>query len=314
MPSLSKFGALPARRRQGAERLPHRPGRLRQILHLLRRPLYARRRDLAGPSPRSSTRRKALVDAGAREITLLGQNVNAWRGEDGEGLDDLIRALDALPGLARIRYTTSHPERHDRGPDPRPCRGREADALPPPAGAVGQRPRPQGDEPQPHAPTPICASSSASAPRAPTSRISGDFIVGFPGETDAEFEETLRIVDGGELCPGFLVQIFAAARNAGGGDGRPGAARSDGRTPPAPAGPAQRPAARLQPGERRPAHRRCCSSAPGSKPGQLRRQVALAAVGPSRDRGARSATSSRSRSLSAGPNSLAGAHLLPVAA
>src|SRR3546814_11494353 len=56
---------------------------------------------------------KALVDRGAREITLLGQNVNAWSGgaDNGEiqGLDGLARALDRLPGLERIRYTTSHP-------------------------------------------------------------------------------------------------------------------------------------------------------------------------------------------------------------
>src|SRR3546814_4366688 len=56
---------------------------------------------------------RALIDGGAREITLLGQNVNAWRGADpagrSVGLEGLIRALDALPDLRRIRYTTSHP-------------------------------------------------------------------------------------------------------------------------------------------------------------------------------------------------------------
>src|SRR3546814_8180711 len=56
---------------------------------------------------------RALVDGGAREITLLGQNVNAWTGSDDKGadvgLDALVRALDALPGVKRIRYTTSHP-------------------------------------------------------------------------------------------------------------------------------------------------------------------------------------------------------------
>ena len=56
---------------------------------------------------------KTLVEAGAREITLLGQNVNAWASQDDKGrtvgLDGLIRALGRPPDLARIRYTTSHP-------------------------------------------------------------------------------------------------------------------------------------------------------------------------------------------------------------
>src|SRR3546814_16352523 len=58
---------------------------------------------------------KALVDAGAKEITLLGQNVNAWADGDGRGLDHLIRALDRIEGLARIRYTTSHPNDMTQG-------------------------------------------------------------------------------------------------------------------------------------------------------------------------------------------------------
>ena len=88
----------PPRRARRAERVPDRAGRVRQILHLLRRALHARRRESRGRSPTCSTRRSALVDAGAREITLLGQNVNAWAGEDAKGraigLDGLIRALD----------------------------------------------------------------------------------------------------------------------------------------------------------------------------------------------------------------------------
>ena len=62
---------------------------------------------------------RALIDRGAREIILLGQNVNAWSGEDDrgrrQGLDGLIRALDRLPGLERIRYTTSHPNDMEEG-------------------------------------------------------------------------------------------------------------------------------------------------------------------------------------------------------
>ncbi|WP_339472476.1 radical SAM protein, partial [Pseudomonas sp. EL_65y_Pfl1_R83] len=57
---------------------------------------------------------KALVDAGAREITLLGQNVNAWS-DDTRGLHDLIAALAEIPALARIRYTTSHPNDMTQG-------------------------------------------------------------------------------------------------------------------------------------------------------------------------------------------------------
>src|SRR3546814_14158617 len=56
---------------------------------------------------------KALIDGGVSEITLLGQNVNAWQGEDEagrpQGLDGLIRALDRFVRLERIRYTTSPP-------------------------------------------------------------------------------------------------------------------------------------------------------------------------------------------------------------
>ena len=60
---------------------------------------------------------RRLVAQGAREITLLGQNVNAWHGEapDGRawGLGRLIRALAEIPGLLRLRYTTSHPRDMD---------------------------------------------------------------------------------------------------------------------------------------------------------------------------------------------------------
>src|SRR3546814_2547588 len=56
---------------------------------------------------------RAVGDGSAGEITLLGQKVNAWTGSDDTGanvgLDGLVRSLDALPGVKRIRYTTSHP-------------------------------------------------------------------------------------------------------------------------------------------------------------------------------------------------------------
>ena len=128
----------PRRRRAGAERVPDGAGGVRQVLHLLRRALHARRRNLA-PVRDFRAEAERLVEAGAGEITLLGQNVNAWRGEDkgrAVGLD-----ADKTPGQAsrtcdRIRYTTSHPSDMDRGPDRRARRGRQADAVPALAGAV----------------------------------------------------------------------------------------------------------------------------------------------------------------------------------
>ena len=56
---------------------------------------------------------RRLVDQGAAEISLLGQNVNAWHGTDGWGLGRLLRALAEIPGLKRLRYTTSHPRDMD---------------------------------------------------------------------------------------------------------------------------------------------------------------------------------------------------------
>src|SRR5262249_18626393 len=74
---------------------------------------YTRGVEASRPAAQIIAEARSLVVAGAREITLLGQNVNAYRGEapDGGswGLGRLIRALADLPGLDRIRYATSHP-------------------------------------------------------------------------------------------------------------------------------------------------------------------------------------------------------------
>ena len=107
MPALSKFGALPARRRQGPSAfLTVQEGCDKFCTYCV--VPYTRGAEISRPFAAIVDEAKALVDAGAKEITLLGQNVNAWR-EDGRDLADLIRALDAIAGLARIRYTTSHP-------------------------------------------------------------------------------------------------------------------------------------------------------------------------------------------------------------
>ena len=167
-----------------------------------------------------------LADAGVREITLLGQNVNAYHGEGPDGrawtLGRLLHRLAEIPGIARLRYTTSHPRDMD---DDLIAAHRDlpsADALSASAGAVGLRPHSGGHEPQAHARRLSRHRSRGCARRGPTSRFTSDFIVGFPGETDADFADTLALVDEVGFAGAYLVQIFAAPRHAGRRDGRPG--------------------------------------------------------------------------------------------
>ena len=78
---------------------------------------YTRGSEYSRPAEAVIAEARRLVALGAREITLLGQNVNAWHGEGPDGrawtLGRLLRALAEIPGLARLRYTTSHPRDMD---------------------------------------------------------------------------------------------------------------------------------------------------------------------------------------------------------
>jgi tRNA-2-methylthio-N6-dimethylallyladenosine synthase len=130
---------------------------------------------------------------GAREITLLGQNVNAWE-EEGRGLDALIRTLAEIPGLARIRYTTSHPNDMTEGL----IRAHgEVEKLMPylhlPVQSGSDRVLKAMN--RSHTTASYLAVLERVRAARPDIALSGDFIVGFPGETDAEFEETLRLVE-----------------------------------------------------------------------------------------------------------------------
>jgi hypothetical protein len=120
-PVEPKFGHLPApSRKTTAERgisgLPDHPGGLRQVLHLLRRPLHAGRRGFP-PGGGDSRGGAAACEAGVREITLIGQNVNAYRGEGSDGapwgLARLLEAAAAIPGIVRLALYDEPPARHE---------------------------------------------------------------------------------------------------------------------------------------------------------------------------------------------------------
>ena len=141
-----------ARRRQRL-RLDH--GGLQQVLQLLRRPLHARRGGVAAVRRRARARWRNSPRQGVREVTLLGQNVNAYLGRV-DGFDapaDFALLLDyvhEIPGIERIRYTTSHPREFSRSADRCPRAAAEARLARAPAGAGGVGPDPDGDEARLH--------------------------------------------------------------------------------------------------------------------------------------------------------------------
>jgi tRNA-2-methylthio-N6-dimethylallyladenosine synthase len=141
---------------------------------------------------------RALVESGVREITLLGQNVNAYHGEGPDGgtwsLAQLIRRLARIEGLARLRYTTSHPR--DMGDDLIAAHAEEEKLmpylhLPFQAGCD----RILGTMNRKHTARDYLDLVARIRTAQPQIALSTDIIVGFPGETDAEFEETLALTD-----------------------------------------------------------------------------------------------------------------------
>jgi len=193
MPPLSKFGALPARRKQGPSAfLTVQEGCDKFCTYCV--VPYTRGAEVSRDFAAIVDEAKALVDAGAREITLLGQNVNAWRDDEGRGLEQLIRTLDALPGLARIRYTTSHPNDMTEGLIRAHAEvGKLMPYLHLPVQSGSNRVLKAMNRSH-TADSYLRVLDRVRAAR-PDIAISGDFIVGFPGETEAEFEETLKLVE-----------------------------------------------------------------------------------------------------------------------
>ncbi|MBN9538283.1 MAG: tRNA (N6-isopentenyl adenosine(37)-C2)-methylthiotransferase MiaB [Alphaproteobacteria bacterium 65-37] len=184
---------------------------------------YTRGAEYSRPVAAILTEASQLVAAGAVELTLLGQNVNAYHGEAADGstwsLARLILALAEIDGVARLRYTTSHP------------RDMDDDLI-----------RAHGEVPQlmPYLHLPVQSGSDRILEamnrrhgrdlfldivdrlrRArPDLALSSDFIVGFPGESDADFDDTMRLIDQVGFASAFS---FKYSRRPG----TPGAALPD---------------------------------------------------------------------------------------
>jgi tRNA-2-methylthio-N6-dimethylallyladenosine synthase len=158
---------------------------------------YTRGAEFSRPVAQILAEVERLAASGVQDVTLIGQNVNAYHGEGPDGVSTLAQLMERVaqvPGITRIRYTTSHPRDMD-------------DAL-----IAAHRDLPQV---MPFLHLPVQAGSdrilaamnrkhTADEYRRLIARIrdarpdialSSDFIVGFPGESDADFEDTIRLVD-----------------------------------------------------------------------------------------------------------------------
>ncbi|PSJ57930.1 tRNA (N6-isopentenyl adenosine(37)-C2)-methylthiotransferase MiaB [Pseudaminobacter soli (ex Li et al. 2025)] len=158
---------------------------------------YTRGSEVSRPVAQIVAEAERLAAAGVREVTLLGQNVNAWHGEgpDGNewGLGRLLVRLAEIPGIARLRYTTSHPRDMD---DELIAAHRDLPSLMPylhlPVQAGSDRILKAMN--RKHTAADYLRLIERIRAARPDIAMSGDFIVGFPGETDEDFEATLELV------------------------------------------------------------------------------------------------------------------------
>ncbi|MEI9885653.1 MAG: tRNA (N6-isopentenyl adenosine(37)-C2)-methylthiotransferase MiaB [Rhizomicrobium sp.] len=158
---------------------------------------YTRGAEYSRPVARIEDEARRLVGRGAREITLLGQNVNAFCGEGPDGkawsLARLLDRLARIAGLARLRYTTSHPR--DMGDDLIAAHG-DIEALMP----YLHLPVQSGSDAildamnRGHTADDYRRLAERIRGARPDIALSSDFIVGFPGESDKDFEATLALV------------------------------------------------------------------------------------------------------------------------
>ncbi len=157
---------------------------------------YTRGAEVSRPAAKVLAEARDLVERGVAEITLLGQNVNAYHGEGPDGswsLARLIRELARIEGLERLRYTTSHP--NDMADDLIAAHAEEPKLMP-----YLHLPVQSGSDRvlkamnRRHTAGEYLRLIGRIRAARPDIAISGDFIAGFPGETEADFEATLALV------------------------------------------------------------------------------------------------------------------------
>ncbi len=197
MPAIAKFDSLPKRKKRSPTAfLTVQEGCDKFCTYCV--VPYTRGAEISRPYSDLVDEARKLVDAGAREITLLGQNVNAWAGEDAKGakagLGELIHAIAEIDGLERIRYTTSHPNDMDEALIE--AHGSCAKLMP-----YLHLPVQSGNDRvlkamnRAHTAESYLKLLERFRSVRPDIALSGDFIVGFPGESEAEFEDTLSLID-----------------------------------------------------------------------------------------------------------------------
>jgi len=159
---------------------------------------YTRGTEVSRPVMKIVAEAERLADAGVREITLIGQNVNAYHGEGPDGtpwtLGRLLERIGSLPGIARLRYTTSHPcdmdasliAAHRDLPSLMPYLH-----LPVQSGSDNVLKRMN----RRHTRAAYLETVARVRTAQPKMAFSSDFIVGFPGETEEDFRATLSLVD-----------------------------------------------------------------------------------------------------------------------
>ena len=201
-PEIEKFDALPPARVEGASAFVSIMEGCSKYCTFCVVP-YTRGEEVSRPFDDVLTEVADLADQGVKEITLLGQNVNAYRGAMGCGspasggtadLATLIEYLAEMPGLERIRYTTSHPREMTSSLI-------EAYAKVPKLVSALHLPVQSGSDrvlaAMKRGYTAVEYKAIVRRLRAvrPELSLTSDFIVGFPGETDADFEQTLCLID-----------------------------------------------------------------------------------------------------------------------